>query len=249
MRYDKLKEIQQLMHGKVKQVVEPSSVRWLSVEACIKMVFEYYMYDSLVMSLEDEKSSNATATVLLIDVLSVIGTLGIANLSVMRHSVINLHCSGIWRNDWWLSCGKQSVGKHRWCSWHWEELIYKGVEIADNNNLRTLFNSVLRRYLNQLISNLHDRFLENDLELYQECFDVVLNPRRLPDGARELGNHLVEQLNKLCHRFETVLVSNRCKNQFFQFKHQVPSYRAVNFEQFTSCLIQEYKDPDFLQLV
>ena len=47
------------MHGKVKQVVEPSSVRWLSVETCIRMIFEYY--DSLVMSLENEKSSNATA--------------------------------------------------------------------------------------------------------------------------------------------------------------------------------------------
>ena len=49
---------------------------------------------------------------------------------------------------------------------------------------------------------------------------------------------------------ETVLDSNSCKNPFRQFKHQVPSYRAVNFEQFTSCLIQEYKDdhPDFVQL-
>ena len=30
----------------------------------------------------------------------------------------------------------------------------------------------------------------------------------------------------------------------------MPSYRAVNFEQFTSCLIQEYNDvhPDFVQL-
>ena len=38
VRYDKLKEIQQLMHGKVKQVVEPSSVRWLSVEACVSSI-------------------------------------------------------------------------------------------------------------------------------------------------------------------------------------------------------------------
>ena len=116
--------------------------------------------------------------------------------------------------------------------------ICKGVESADNNNLRAWFNSVWRRYLNQLTSNLHNRFLENELELLK-CFDVVLNPRRLPDGARELGNYDDEQLNKLCHHVETVLDSNRCKNQFLQFKHQVPNYRAVNFEQFTSCLIQE----------
>jgi len=39
---------------------------------------------------------------------------------------------------------------------------YKGVDIADNNNLRTRFNSARRRYLNQLTNNLHDRFPEND---------------------------------------------------------------------------------------
>ena len=59
VRYDKLKEIQQLMHGKVKQMVEPSSVKWLSAEECVKIIFE--CFDSLVMSLENEKSSNATA--------------------------------------------------------------------------------------------------------------------------------------------------------------------------------------------
>lgn len=59
VRYDKLKEIQQLMHGKVKLVVEPSAVKWLSVEECVKMIFE--CFDSLVTSLENEKSSNVTA--------------------------------------------------------------------------------------------------------------------------------------------------------------------------------------------
>ena len=108
VQYDKLKEIQQLMHGKVKQVVEPSSVGWLSVEACVKMIFEYF--DSLVLSLENEKSSNATAvgiwpfaasaqflliTALLINVLLVIGTLSllfqkdIANLSVIKQCHLN----------------------------------------------------------------------------------------------------------------------------------------------------------------
>ena len=38
VQYEKLKEIQQLMHGTVKQVVEPSPVRWLFVEACVKMI-------------------------------------------------------------------------------------------------------------------------------------------------------------------------------------------------------------------
>ena len=85
---------------------------------------------------------------------------------------------------------------------------YKGVEIADNNNLRTRFNSVRKRYLNQLINNIHDRFPEDDLKLL-ECFDVIFNPRGLPDDVMELGNHGIQQLNKHCHHFETVLDSDR----------------------------------------
>ena len=95
---------------------------------------------------------------------------------------------------------------------------------------------VRRGYLNQLINNLHDRFPEDDLELL-ECFDVIFNPRRLPDDVRELGNHGIQQFNKLCHHFETALDSDRCKNQFLQFKHLVRSYRAMIFEQFTNTLI------------
>ena len=209
------------MHGKVKQVVDPSSVRWLFVETCIRMIFEDY--DSLVMFLENEKSSNATAvgiwqftastlflltTALLIDVLSVIGTLSplfqkdIANLSLISHSVTStvqafermIDGSPVVNRVLADAGDVPGTGKN----------IYKVVEIADNNNLRAWFNSVRRRYPAQ-------GFLENDLELLK-CFDVVLNPRRLPDGAIELGNHDDEQLNKLCPHFETVLDSNRCKS-------------------------------------
>ena len=47
-RYDRLRELQVLLHGKAQQVAEPTSVRWLSVEACVKKVFT--SYDAIVMS-------------------------------------------------------------------------------------------------------------------------------------------------------------------------------------------------------
>ena len=264
VRYDKLKEIQQLMHGTVKQVVELSSVRWLPVEECVKIIFEYF--DSLVISLENEKSSNATAvgiwqlaasaqflliTALLIDVLSVIGLVFCFRRILPTCLSLNIVTSTVETIQGMID-GSPTVnrvladlgdvpgtGKNG----------YKGVEIADNNNLRTRFNLVRKRYLNQLINNLHDRFPEDDLKLL-ECFDVIYNPRRLPDDVRELGNHGIQQLNKLYHHFETVLDYDRCKNQFLQFKHLVGSYRAMNFKQFISTLIQEYKHvhPDFVQL-
>ena len=123
------------------------------------MIFEYY--DSLVMSLENEKSSNATAvgiwqftastlflltTALLIDVLSVIGTLSllfqkdIANLSVIRHSVTSTVQAFEGMIDGFPVVNRvladlsdvPGTGNN----------ICKGVEIADNNNLRVWFNSV-----------------------------------------------------------------------------------------------------------
>ena len=155
------------------------------------------------MSLENEKSSNATAvgiwqfaawaqflliTALLINVLSVIGTLSllfqkdIANLSVIKHSVTSTVETIQGMIDGSPTVNRvladlgdvPGTGKNG----------YKGVEIADNNNLRARFNSVQRRYLNQLINNLHYRFPEDDLELL-ECFDVIFNRRRLPDDVRE----------------------------------------------------------------
>ena len=112
----------------------------------------------------------------MIDVLSVIGTISllfqkdIANLSVIKHSVTSTveTIQGI--IDRSLTVNRvladlgdvPGTGKKR----------YKGVEIADNNNLRTRFNSVRRRYLNQLINNLHNRFPENDLgPVYMEVGD------------------------------------------------------------------------------
>ena len=170
---------------------------------------------------------------MLIDVLSVIGTISllfqkdIANLSVIKHSVTSTVETIQGMIDRSLTVNRvladlgdvPGTGKKR----------YKGVEIADNNSLRTRFNSVRRRYLNQLINNLHYRFPEDDLEIL-ECFDVIYNPRRLPDDVRKLGNHGIQQINKLYHHFETVLEYDRCKNQFLQFKHLVRSYRAMDFK-------------------
>lgn len=39
VRYDKLREIQSLLNDKAKQITEPTSVRWLSVESAVKMIF------------------------------------------------------------------------------------------------------------------------------------------------------------------------------------------------------------------
>ena len=94
-RYDRLRELQVLLHGKAQQMTQPTSVRWLSVEACVKKIFS--SYDAIVMSLEGEKDPKAISlfqftanslfllfTALLINVLIVIG---IRSLTFQKDSV------------------------------------------------------------------------------------------------------------------------------------------------------------------
>lgn len=59
VRYDKLRELQQLLHGKIKQVPEGTSVRWLSVESAVRMIYNYF--DSIVLSLESDKDRTGKA--------------------------------------------------------------------------------------------------------------------------------------------------------------------------------------------
>ena len=139
-------------------------------------------------SSQPQHCSFSVTTALLIDVLLVIRTLSllfqkdIANLSVIRHSVNSTveTIEGMIDGSPMVNRVLADLGDVPSTG----QNVYKGVQIADNNNLRTRFNSVRRRYLNQLTINLHDRFPKDDLELL-ECFGVILNPRRLPDDARE----------------------------------------------------------------
>ena len=166
-------------------------------------------------------------TALLIDVLSVIGTLNllfqkeIANLSFIKHSVTSTveTIQGMVDGPPTVNTVLADLGDVSGTG----KNSYKGVEIVDNNNLTTRFNSVRRRYLNQIINNLHERFPEDDLELLGFS-DVILNPRRLPADLRELRNHGIQQLKKLCHHFETVLDSgvktNSSATSFDQSCHE-----------------------------
>lgn len=97
VRYDKLKELQILLNanGKAKQMTGPTSVRWLSIESAVKMILESYCV--IMLSLGADKSPKVIGLstflgnsqfllfpALLIDILTVIGILG---LTFYRDSV------------------------------------------------------------------------------------------------------------------------------------------------------------------
>ncbi|KAJ8303281.1 hypothetical protein KUTeg_019677 [Tegillarca granosa] len=206
VRYDKLRELQTLLHGKVKQVPEGTSVRWLSVESAVKMI---------------------SITALPIDILTVIGILSltfqqdIVNLSSIRRNVdatVSTLRTMVQHSDTveqvlqdqhsdTVEQVLQELGAQR------ADQLYHNIKIQENQNLRERFNCVRRRYLDQLIENMNTRFPNDDLNLLQ-CFDKLFNPRRFPNTQLNVAAHGFEHLNKLCEFYQDVIDVNRCKGQF-----------------------------------
>ena len=263
VRYTHLKQLQQMLHGNTQQVPEGTSVRWLSVESAVKMIYKHY--DSIIMSLENDKDKTGKAaglwsffatslfvliTALLIDSLTVIGILSLTfqkdqvNLSSIKtnvqsttsaiHDMLN---GSPTVNEVFESLGNAENGGKD----------YRGVRIQDNNNLRLRFNSVRSQYLENLIENLNVRFPDDELDILQS-FDIIFNPKRYPQPGHTLTTYGHDNLNSLCDQYDYLLDVNRCKGQFLQFKHFVASYKNVhNFDKFVELLLDDYSDiyPDF----
>ena len=265
-RYDRLRELQRLLHdGKVEQITEPSSVRWLSVEACVKKVFS--SFDAIVMSLDGEKDAKAIGlynfiantlfllfTALLIDVLTVIGILSLTfqqdsvDISHIRHNVEST-TSAIEA----MKVGSDQVDRVLQALGNVPPAgvknTYNGVEILDNNQLRQRFSNLRDTYLNTVIAYLGDRFPQNDMDLL-ECFDILLNPKRYPDAANDIQVYGQDQLRTLGEHYQ-VIDRNRAQAVFLVFKHLARSYKgSLSFAKFCCKLINEFSDqyPDFAML-
>ena len=265
VRYDKLRELQTLLHGEVKQVPEGTSVRWLSVESAVKMIFGHF--DAIVLALEDDKDKTGKAaglwkffttsvcllvTALLIDVLTCIGILSLTfqkdsvNLSSIRHNVDSaISTFRTMRNgSETVNTVLQELGNN-----DGSEVKYKDITIKHNQNLTRQFESVRGSFLDKLIDNLETRFPENELHIL-ECFDKVFNPKRYPDN--NLLAYGRDQLNTLCDHYSNLVTVERCKGQFLQFKHFVVSHKQDygDFEKFTKLILTDYADvyPDLVLL-
>jgi hypothetical protein len=266
VRYDKLRELQEILIGKSSQITEPTSVRWLSVEAAVKIIFSNY--GPVYQSLESDKTAGkadgllkfiANAkfllfTALLIDVLTVIGILSLTfqkdlvNISHIRASI-----SATKATLETMKTRSETVSKVL------SELgnipepgtknKYQQLEVIDNQQTRDEFSNLRQTYIDKLILNLNNRFPEDQLQTL-ECFDIVLNPKRYPDQAGDLPNYGNDQLSSLLSFYDTLVNSERAKSHFLMFKHFARSQKALTFDSFIKLLINEYEDefPDFVLL-
>lgn len=267
VRYDKLRELQTLLYEKVSQITEPTSVRWLSIEAAVKMLFSNY--DAIFMALEsDDKSPKAVGlfkfisnslfllfTAMLIDVLVVIGLLSktfqkdSVNLSHIRHSV---KCAQDTLNAMKDGSDKvnevlEEIGE---VSAPGEKSKYHDLMITDNQPMRHRFSRIRETYIAKLLENLDDRFPLDDLGILS-CFDTIFNPSRYPDNVADIPAYGEDELRKINEHYSDLLDTDRTSAHFLYFKHFARGHKqSLSFEAFAKLIIHDCSEqyPDFVLL-
>ncbi|KAG1653606.1 Transmembrane protein C17orf113 [Nymphon striatum] len=269
VKYDKLRELQDILHGNRKQVKKPTSVRWLSIESAVTMILK--SYDAILLSVENadaKKDPKAVAlhrfmatslflliTALLADVLCVIGILSLTfqkdtvNLSVIRHCVestketIQTMRQGSRQVDEVL----QALGNVPPVG---QKTIYKNIDLTDNQPMRHRFTTIRDNYLGSLSDKLSERFPQDDMDIL-ECLDIVLNPARCPDDVQNLAGYGTAQLDSILDHYGDTLNTDRAKNQFLMYKHYMKTYKGIlRFDDFCKHLIRDHAltYPDFVIL-
>lgn len=248
-----------MLHGEVRQIPEGTSVRWLSVEAAVRMIYKFY--DSIILSLEDDKDSTGKAkgiwlflstslfiliTALLVDILTNIGILSLTfqkdsvNIGSIRTNVNTTITTlqGIRQGSDTVDTVLRELGQPG--AQGDATSTYMNVQIQDNQNLRRRFESVRSKFIDNLVENLNSRFPRDELDIL-ESFDNILNPKRYPENKAALRDYGNEHLETLCNHFSTVVNKDRCIATFLQFKHLAQSFRLIyNFEQFVTVLLADY---------
>lgn len=230
VRYNSLRELQDVWgHGtedsqfKKLALKEPAPFRWLSLHAAVKAI--HGNYPAVVAALEHEAAKNngrtagcaeakglstktksvhfVLTTAFLLDIL-----LPLTKLSKMfqaEHVDFGVIDPLVKSTITVLDMHKTVNGIHLDRAYNdIVDGIYRGVKIADRQQMRIKFQNESTRYLTELVGNLEARFDNTSMETLR-ALDVVLNPANSPATSAALIAHGVDEIDTICDVFGKVI--------------------------------------------
>ena len=249
VRYNKLKELKNLMNQKVKRFKKPTQVRWLSTFEAVEAI--YSAWTLLILSLEHEAASNnsegaAKARGMVRKIKSFVF---LATTCFLR-DVLGLitKCSKVFQKDIIdidqmqtmleatvaaIKDMKENPGGHL------EELMshmetndceHRGTRVGDFTEAqKNRFNGIKDKMIDNIVAQVEERFPENDMKVLKDL-NTVLNPAKLPNTAIGIRNHGNESLERLIERYaseddEGLFNADEARNSFIQFKYFLNSNR------------------------
>ena len=276
VRYNKLKELKNLMNQKVKRFKKPTQVRWLSTFEAVEAI--YSAWTLLILSLEHEAASNnsegaAKARGMVRKIKSFVF---LATTCFLR-DVLGLitKCSKVFQKDIIdidqmqtmleatvaaIKDMKENPGGHL------EELMshmetndceHRGTRVGDFTEAqKNRFNGIKDKMIDNIVAQVEERFPENDMKVLKDL-NTVLNPAKLPNTAIGIRNHGNESLERLIERYaseddEGLFNADEARNSFIQFKYFLNSNREKTLTEVCEMLAKPgaYEDilPSFVIL-
>lgn len=270
-RYQKLRELQNILGKKVKRFKKPTSVRWLSLSQAVSTLFE--SFSPLVISLEHEQASNSKSDgsakakgilkkiknakflitlAFLKDILAILDRVS----KLFQGDNLNIHVlkttisSTVQTLESFIDTNTATVDS---VIHHLEENEqYQGVKMSVNLVQRRQFSFLKRKFIQNLVAEFENRFPQNDMNILDH-FNKVLNPKLLP-GGRDLGDYGLDSLEFLIETFTkappSLVKADELRHSFLQLKYLMNVNRELDIQGFCLLLVNQYKEafPEFVIL-
>ena len=241
VRYNKLKELKNLMNQKVKRFKKPTQVRWLSTCEAVEAI--YSAWTLLILSLENESASNnsegaAKARGMVAKIKSFVFIATTCFLLDVLGAITN--CSKVFQKDIididqmqtmleatvaTIKDMKDNPGGHlEQLMSHMEttDCEYRGTRVDFTEAEKNRFNGINDKMIDNIVAQV-ERFPENDMKVLKDL-NIVLNPAKLPNTADGIRNHGNDSLQRLIERYavegaEGIISAAEARNSFIQFKY------------------------------
>jgi hypothetical protein len=271
VRYNNLRELEEVMLGDKVALIEPKSVRWLSLHEAVKAVEK--CWPALVASLGEQAAgkNNPTAIGLSQKVETFSFVAYICLLNDILPSVTKLSkCFQDPALDYDKMMQMLKTTKTTLIAYKTERVLLTGfhtlmeipkspegtinwhgvpVKKSDANELHV--ENTRQLFLNELLLNLERRFPEDDMAILLSL-NNILNPQKIKNIA-DVANHGLRDLQAISEKFDGVagFDAQRAKADFYLYKVHCRTSTAENLQEHGRDLLMRYSQeyPDFAVLM
>lgn len=270
-RYNKIRELKNVLGEQVKKFKKPTHVRWLSLQHAIDAV--HSSWSALVLGLEHEVANDPSsvggnkakgilkeikcfkfiATICLLrDVLETLGKLS----KCFQKDIIDIHLvnSMITATKETISVLDEVDAEPATVQVLLDDIDgsgeYHGIGLECSYRDRLEHFRLRSNFSRNIIEQFDQRFPEHDMKILKDL-NTILNPALLPQSRQSIVDHGHDALRHITDVYgENTINSEQTRNAFLQFKFLLNVNRHLNLQKMCMKILSEYSEtfPNFASL-
>ncbi|PVD24738.1 hypothetical protein C0Q70_15223 [Pomacea canaliculata] len=261
-RYNKLRELKELMKTQVRKFKKPTNVRWLSLHESVKAV--YSAWGCLCLALEREAASKNTGGAKAREILKAVKSYKFIGVICLLCDILSTltRCSKVFQKDSIdirqvedmlaaTSATLKDLAEHPG-----SVLQDFFTQVADSGHFQgitvTGSEDIVRRIRTDFVREIHQemdkRFPANDMAVLKDLA-TVLDPSHLPHTQEEIREHGKEALERLLTRYEEI-DGEAARDSFRLFKALLGKHREKGLQAMYQHMLLQCTEtfPEFVTL-